>query len=415
MGEDEPVVEAEWVPAGERVPATVQEALVRVEETPKGEGAVLSVFENVKATIAALPNTVKAIELRDGYRAVEAAGRLLKRYDIEAAAARSVAEVEQWIALRNPPKPPGRPRKAAGPDNPLSSITDSSGGDAEAASAAGPSGEPVSASELRQIRMAHPDPADDAALAARMDRIEERGGKVSRRALREEVRQEQEGEAAPEAESGATLSEAGPKAATPQPAPAPRPITLHACTVDAVSQRLGRGSVDAVVVTLPRRAVYDACLDLAEHVLRASGLLFIACSPVKLPAAVDRARQPPVDDADRILQYRTTLSCARGTSWHPVLVLSHGETDRTRGRTAFESANDRDGWRQLLGAWLPADSLVCDPCCGDGASLVGADAAGMRIVGAEATQERVEAVRAAIERARAARAGGAGAPDTTER
>ena len=107
MGDDEPVVEAEWVPAGEGVPATVQEALVRVEETPKGEGAVLSVFENVKATIAALPNTVKAIELRDGYRAVEAAGRLLKRYDIETAAARSVAEVEQWVALRN-----GRNRSA---------------------------------------------------------------------------------------------------------------------------------------------------------------------------------------------------------------------------------------------------------------------------------------------------------------
>ena len=57
----------------------------------------------------------------------------------------------------------------------------------------------------------------------------------------------------------------------------------------------------------------------------------------------------------------------------------------------------------MLGAWLPADSLVCDSCCGDGASLVGADAAGMRIVGAEATQERVEAVRAAIERVRRGR------------
>lgn len=50
---------------------------------------------------AALPNTVKAIESRDGYQAVEPAAKLLKRYDIEATAARSVAEVEQWVALRN--------------------------------------------------------------------------------------------------------------------------------------------------------------------------------------------------------------------------------------------------------------------------------------------------------------------------
>ena len=48
-----------------------------------------------------------------------------------------------------------------------------------------------SARTMRDIRAAHPDPADKHALRERMDRLENRGARVSRRALIAEVRREQ--------------------------------------------------------------------------------------------------------------------------------------------------------------------------------------------------------------------------------
>ena len=44
---------------------------------------------------------------------------------------------------------------------------------------------------MRDIRAAHPDPADKHALRERMDRLENRGARVSRRALIAEVRRDQ--------------------------------------------------------------------------------------------------------------------------------------------------------------------------------------------------------------------------------
>ncbi len=44
---------------------------------------------------------------------------------------------------------------------------------------------------MRDIRAAHPDPADKHALRERMDRLENRGARVSRRVLIAEVRREQ--------------------------------------------------------------------------------------------------------------------------------------------------------------------------------------------------------------------------------
>ncbi len=59
---------------------------------------VETVFARVEQAIADLLNTVKAIEWRDGLKAVAAAAAVLDRHDIRAAAARAVAEVEWWIA-----------------------------------------------------------------------------------------------------------------------------------------------------------------------------------------------------------------------------------------------------------------------------------------------------------------------------
>ena len=50
-------------------------------------------------------------------RRVGAAAVVLDWHDIRAAAARAVAEVEQWIAKRHPPRPVGRPPKTEGDEN----------------------------------------------------------------------------------------------------------------------------------------------------------------------------------------------------------------------------------------------------------------------------------------------------------
>ena len=92
-------VDAKRAPNGDNgtTPPSPSVALARMDPAD-----VETVFARVEQAIADLPNTVKAIERRDGLKAVEAAAAVLDRHDIRAAAARAVAEVEQWIAKRHP-------------------------------------------------------------------------------------------------------------------------------------------------------------------------------------------------------------------------------------------------------------------------------------------------------------------------
>ena len=124
-------VDAERAPSGNdgTTPPSPSVALARMDAAD-----VETVFARVEQSIADLPNTVKAIEWRDGLKAVEAAAAVLDRHDIRAAAARAVAEVEQWIAKRHPPRPVGRPPKTEADENlgrrPTFSAGDSGSGEA---------------------------------------------------------------------------------------------------------------------------------------------------------------------------------------------------------------------------------------------------------------------------------------------
>ena len=91
---------------------TLSTALEKVDASD-----VPTVFAQVEGAITRLPDTVAALKMRDGLRAVEAAAKALSRHDIRRAAARIVAKVEQWIAKNNPPRPVGRPRKPEGDEN----------------------------------------------------------------------------------------------------------------------------------------------------------------------------------------------------------------------------------------------------------------------------------------------------------
>ena len=93
-----------------------------------------------------------------------------------------------------------------------------------------------SARTMRDIRAAHPDPADKHALRERMDRLENRDARVSRRALIAEVRREQTEPAdAPEVDG------------LPEPVADTRPLpVVHHADVD--EHPLDSGSVDAVAM-----------------------------------------------------------------------------------------------------------------------------------------------------------------------
>ena len=200
---------------------------------------------------------------------------MLDRHDIRAAAARAVAEVEQWIAKRHPARPVGRPPKTEGDENlgrrPTFSAGD--GGSGEAADA-------VSAEELRDIRRAHPDPEDDAALQARMQRIEAAGKVVSRRSLREQVRRERQGASAEPAAQDAPSAEPPMDGACAPSAPADAAAApLHACAVEALREQVEEDSIDAVAVALHRadEALIAEVLGFGEWAVRPGGLVLVQC------------------------------------------------------------------------------------------------------------------------------------------
>ena len=463
-------VDAELVPnVNEKTtPEKLSAALVQIDPAN-----VEAVFARVEQAIAQLPNEVTAVEWRDELRAVETVAAVLNRHDILAAAARAVAEVERWIAQHNPARRVGRPRKDKENENlgrrPTFSDGEGGSGDKENenlgrrpafSDGEGGSGDKesvVPAAELREIRRAHPDPEDGAALRARMERIEAEGKVVSRRALREQVRRERE-KAAEEAAPQDTAAPDSPEdgSSTPRVPTDAAPTPLHKCALTALYDKVASTPIDAVAVALPSTddPEIGAVLAFAEWAVRSGGLCFVQC-PVSAVANVVRIGIGPDADDDCWMTYESLLACVEpGDAWFPVVVFRRrDEADVARERdddddddadsdvgddddnadtaaqddhdadstkedddhtadSPVESDNDADSafegptlfrantgsraWRQVLTAWLRPGSQVLDPCCGCGDVLVGAAAAGMRIVGADADAANIAATQAAL-------------------
>ena len=484
-------LDAELVPnVNETTPEKPSTALAQIDPTN-----VEAAFARVEQAIAQLPNEVTAVEWRDELRAVEAVAVGLSRHDICAAAARAVAEVERWIAQHNPARRVGRPRKekehektwggdphfsdgegGSGDKEPENlgrrpKFSDGEGGsgdkepektwggDPHFSDGEGGSGDKESVlptAELREIRRAHPDPEDGAALRARMERIEAEGKVVSRRALREQVRREREkaaAEAAPQDTAAPDSPEDG--SSTPRVPTDTAPTLLHKCALTALYDKVARASIDAVAVALPSTDDLEivAVLGFAEWAVRSGGLCLVQC-PVSAVANVVRIGIEPDSNDDCWMAYESLLACVEpGDDWFPVVVFrrrdeadvarerdddddddadsdvgdddddadtaaqddhdadsTRGDDDDTadsavesdnadsgfEGPTLFRATTGSGAWRQVLTAWLRPGSEVLDPCCGCGDVLVGAAAAGMRIVGADADAANIAATQAAL-------------------
>lgn len=373
-----------WVPDD-------QAALARIGSLP--EGGLPAVLAHVHATIAALPDTVHALALRDGYEALRHAAQVMKRHDIAVAAGRAVCEVDQVIVRWNPPHPPGRPRKSGGAaEYPVGGAGSSDPGQQAPAGVA-------SDRSLRRLRAGHPEPDDDTPMRARLDRIQARGEVPSAAKLAREVVSERGGsgasaDAAENPAGGAGFSDRAP--ARPMPA-------LHCAAPGDLTETVPDGSIDVVAFRAPRgRDEQYAVFSRAEDALRPGGLVLARCAPADLSAVLDRALEDYNDGTLSELLYLDTLSVVRGRRWYPVLVLVRtGEAAKKAQRNAYVAASDTDGWRAVLADWVqPAGGMVCDPWCADPAVVVAADAAGLRAVGGHPEKARVEAVRAAVERAR---------------
>ena len=123
-----------------------------------------------------------------------------------------------------------------------------------------------SARTMRDIRAAHPDSADKHALRERMDRLENRGAHVSRRALIAEVRREQ-----------TEPTNAQEVYSLPEPVADTRPLpVVHHADVD--EHPLDSGSVDVVAMyASDAQDDLDPCCLFAETVLRPGGVLLLCC------------------------------------------------------------------------------------------------------------------------------------------
>ena len=248
-----------------------------------------------------------------------------------------------------------------------------------------------SARTMRDIRAAHPDPADKHALRERMDRLENRGARVSRRALIAEVRREQAEPAdAPEVDG------------LPEPVADTRPLpVVHHADVD--EHPLDSGSVDAVAMYASDALDdLDPCCPFAETVLRPGGVLLLCCEVGAEEEIMGRVTEDYDDGQPASLACLETLAMVHGDHWWPVLVFVRlGDEAHLPERTAYVGDDEQACWRAILADWTyPADGLVCDLCADDGRILGAADAAKLRAVGLCPDEEQVEHVRAEVAQAR---------------
>ena len=281
-----------------------------------------------------------------------------------------------------PADPPGRPPQPVGkPDG------QPAGFDAREPDRA----QLPSARTMRDIRAAHPDPADKHALRERMDRLENRGARVSRRALIAEVRREHAEPAdAPEVDG------------LPEPVADTRPLpVVHHADVD--EHPLDSGSVDVVAMYASDALDdLDPCCPFAETVLRPGGVLLLCCEVGAEEEIKGRVTEDYDDGQPASLACLETLAMVHGDHWWPVLVFVRlGDEAHLPERTAYVGDDEQACWRAILADWTyPADGLVCDLCADDGRILGAADAAKLRAVGLCPDEEQVEHVRAEVAQAR---------------
>ena len=244
---------------------------------------------------------------------------------------------------------------------------------------------------MRDIRAAHPDPADKQALRERMDRLEDRGARVSRRALIAEVRREQTAAAEPPGVDG-----------LPEPVADTRPLpVVHHADLDG--HPLDTGSVDAVAMYASgAKDELDPCCPFAETVLRPGGVLLLRCEVGAEEEINERVTEEYDNGRLASLAYVETLAMVHGGHWWPVLVfVRQGDEAHLAERTAYVGDDEQACWRAIVADWTyPADGLVCDLCADDGRILAAADAAQRRAVGLCRDEEQVERVRAEVARAR---------------
>jgi len=248
-----------------------------------------------------------------------------------------------------------------------------------------------SARTMRDIRAAHPDPADKQALRERMDRLEDRGVRVSRRALIAEVRREQTAAAEQPGVDG-----------LPEPVADTRPLpVVHHADLD--EHPLDTGSVDAVAMyASDAKDELDPCWPFAETVLRPGGVLLLRCEVGAEEELHQRVTEEYDNGTPASLAYVETLAMVHGGHWWPVLVfVRQGDEARLAERTAYVGDDEQACWRAIVADWTcPADGLVCDLYADDGRILAAADAAQRRAVGLCRDEAQVERVRAEVARAR---------------
>ena len=345
---------------------------------------VPALLEDIERRVEALPGAFDAALARQQVVAVNAVAVAMQARNLRRVTDRALALIEARLAALMPANPPGRPRRPVGKP------------DGQPAGSAAREPDRVqlpSARTMRDIRAAHPDPADKHALRERMDRVENRGARVSRRALTAEVHREQTVPADLPSVDG-----------LPEPVADTRPLpVVHHADVDEHPLDTGCAAVVALYASDAEEKL-DPCCPFAETVLRPGGLLLLHCEAGAEEAITERVTQDYDNGAPASLAYLETLAMVHDDHWWPVLVFVRlGEDAHLADRTAYVGDDERACWRAIVADWTyPADGLVCDLCAHDGRILVAADAAKLRAVGLCPDQEQVERVRAEVARARRA-------------
>ncbi len=380
---------------------------------------VPALLADIERRVEALPGAFDAALARQQVVAVNAVAVAMQARNLRRITDRALALIEARLAALMPANPTGRPPRPAGkPDGQLAGFDagapDRAPSAATPADAPGASSPPAdkpdgqladsgageadrvplpSARTMRDIRAAHPDPADKQALRERMDRLEDRGSRVSRRALIAEVRREQTAAAEQPGVDG-----------PPEPVADTRPLpVVHHAGLD--EHPLDAGSVDAVAMyASDAKDDLDPCCPFAETVLRPGGVLLLRCEVGAEQEINERVTEEYDNGTPASLAYVETLAMVHGGHWWPVLVfVRQGDQAHLAERTAYVGDDEQACWRAIVDDWTyPADGLVCDLCTDDGRILAAADAAQRRAVGLCPDQAQVGRVRAEVAHARGA-------------
>ena len=386
---------------------------------------VPALLEDIARRVEALPGAFEVALARKQVVAVNAVAVAMQAHNLRRVTERALALIEARLAALIPANPPGRPPQPVGKPDGQPAGFDAREPDRGQPSALAPDppgrppqpvgkpdgqlagfdarepdrGQLPSARTMRDIRAAHPNPADKHALRERMDRLENRGDRVSRRALTAEVRSEQTEQTEPADAPGVD--------GLPEPVADTRPLpVVHHADVD--EHPLDTGSVDAVALDAPEDLEdledLDPYCPFTETVLRPGGVLLLRCEAGAEDAISERVIQGYDNGTSAALAYQVTLAMVHGGHWWPVLVFVRlGDDAHIPDRTAYVGDDERACWRAIVADWTyPADGLVCDPCADDGRILGAADATKLRAVGLCPDKEQVDSLRAEVARARGA-------------